>query len=341
MRSAIVVLSVEALREDTLWAMVVLFWVLVAAGLFWVISRSEALSKPEKWAAYAVIVLILFGPARDAAYGVTWIGFGEDTINKEATTQDLRRAKTLWDWMQLLIVPALLAAGGFWFSSQQAKRNEKSQEAQRERELEIEDRRAQDAALQAYIVQMGQLLMEKDLGSSFSLEEIEQFARALTLTVLERLSPGPNGDPRRSPASRHKSEVLRFLHEADLITSRPPIVGLKKANLTYASLVSADLFGANLSRADLSGANLECANLQGAFMVNTDLKGTRLNGADLSRARLSTANMEGASLEGAIVIDADLSGANVTNEQLKKCASLEESILPDGTTFQKSYLDSP
>jgi hypothetical protein len=47
---------------------------------------------------------------------------------------------TIWDWMKLLIVPAVIAAGGLWFNRQQ-----------RERELHIADQRSQDEALQAYL----------------------------------------------------------------------------------------------------------------------------------------------------------------------------------------------
>ena len=59
---------------------------------------------------------------------------------------------TLWDWLELLIVPAVIAGGGFWFNRQQ-----------RERELEIAEQRAQDDALHAYLDQMsGMLVPNKD-----------------------------------------------------------------------------------------------------------------------------------------------------------------------------------
>jgi hypothetical protein len=55
---------------------------------------------------------------------------------------------TLWDWIKLLIVPAVIAGGGIWFNQQQ-----------RERELQVADQRAQDDALQAYLDQMAQLML--------------------------------------------------------------------------------------------------------------------------------------------------------------------------------------
>jgi hypothetical protein len=32
---------------------------------------------------------------------------------------------TLWDWIKLLIVPAVLAGGGFWFNVQQREREQR------------------------------------------------------------------------------------------------------------------------------------------------------------------------------------------------------------------------
>src|SRR5215208_7399049 len=81
--------------------------------------------------------------------------------------------KKYWDYLELLIVPAALAFGVYWLNraqeereSEDADRREREREAQAtaqgERELEVENRRAQDAVLQAYIDQMGQLLLDKD-----------------------------------------------------------------------------------------------------------------------------------------------------------------------------------
>src|SRR4051794_38048549 len=65
-----------------------------------------------------LILLIVIG------YGFTWTGFGHSRITKE-DSEEVRQARTLWDWMQLLIVSAVLAGVGLWFSGVQS-------EAQRE-----------------------------------------------------------------------------------------------------------------------------------------------------------------------------------------------------------------
>src|SRR5215213_651657 len=70
--------------------------------------------------------------------------------------------ETLWDWLQLLIIPAVLAGVGLWFNRQQQERQLKIAQEQREQDAKIAESRTQDEALQAYLDQIGQLLLDKD-----------------------------------------------------------------------------------------------------------------------------------------------------------------------------------
>src|SRR5213592_265877 len=47
------------------------------------------------------------------------------------------RGKTLWDWLQLLIIPAVLAGGGLWFNQMQKNREQQAIEQQAKTEREI------------------------------------------------------------------------------------------------------------------------------------------------------------------------------------------------------------
>jgi hypothetical protein len=161
---------------------------------------------------------------------------------------------TLWDWAKLLIVPAVIAAGGLWFNTQQ-----------REREQRIAANRARDDSLQAYLDGMSQLLTDKDrpLHRAPPGDSLSTVARARTLTVLSRLDA-----PR-------KRSVMEFLYESHLIERRHNIVSLqfadlRLANLSDAYLSGADLRLANLSNADLSDANLSDANLSGVYKVTDE-----------------------------------------------------------------------
>jgi hypothetical protein len=217
----------------------------------------------------AIIVLLTIGGAARS-----WTGF---------------QGKTVWDLLQLLIVPLALAVIGLWFAAQQDARQQQIENQRAEAERKLVQQRAQDEALQAYLDQMSALLLEKDLRDSKKDSEVRILARARTLTVLRRLGPSSKGT------------VVQFLYEAGLIKGAQPVVSLLQADLSNADLRGATLSHANLFRADLRGAVLSYAHLNPADLSHADLSFAALSGADLSHAegwtkkQLSAAN----SLEGA------------------------------------------
>jgi uncharacterized protein YjbI with pentapeptide repeats len=286
---------------------------------------------------------------------------GEKQGRKPWTIRELG-GKTLWDWLQLLIVPLVLAIIGLLFEMQQAERQralEEQQQALEDRrakaEQELAEQRAQADALQAYLDQMGDLLLERNLRESKVDSEVRTLARARTLVVLEVLG------------SERKNRVLRFLEETELIQAglegRAPIVSLKYAilgdfelvgkqllrgtdltqawlngaDLSAAHLEGTDLSGAHLGEANLKGAYLQGAKLSGAYLYDTDLRGADLSGVDLSDAEgrfESGARMIRTRLDGAHLDGADLTNARVTEEQLREIESLEGATMPDGQKYE-------
>jgi uncharacterized protein YjbI with pentapeptide repeats len=226
------------------------------------------------------------------------------------------RGKTVWDWMSLLIVPLALVVIGLVFTMlqdarQQEIEDKRAQQAQRienqraEAERELAEQRAQDEALQAYLDQMGSLLLERDLRTSKEDSEVRTLARARTLTVLGRLDPS------------RKTAVMQFLAEAKLLQNvegRGAIIKFSGADLSGANLTDAadNLSGADLSDADLSGANLSCNRSVIAFGFGASQRCSDLSDANLFRADLSGADLYSADLVGANLLAADLGGADLS-----------------------------
>jgi hypothetical protein len=203
-----------------------------------------------------LIVLIRIG------YAYKWTGFGQSTVD-----ETVQPSKTLWDWLNLLIVPVVLALGGYLFNRSENLRTQK-----------IADERRQDDILQAYLDGMSDLLISKDrpLHRSQPGDSLSTVARARTLTVLNKL----DGDRKRS--------VLQFLFESGLIYKDRFVVDLRGANLFDADLHSDQLSMIDLSRAHLSAASLNSANLSGSVLIEADLGSADLKGANLTEAHLFT-----------------------------------------------------
>jgi Pentapeptide repeats (8 copies) len=225
--------------------------------------------------ALAFLTIVIFG----YLFGWKWTGFD---------------GRTLWDWLKLLLavaVHAVIAIFGQMISTLQYRGQQ-----------EAEENRAQDEALQAYLGEMGNLMLEQGLGRSQennaltpqAIEEIRTLTRARTLTLVRTLA----GDRKR--------RVVDFLYEAKLIVGQPPQQGivdlggidrfggaadLSGADLDSDHLAEADLSGANLTAANLREANLQEANVAGAYLSDANLSGAELRMASLSEARLRNANL--------------------------------------------------
>lgn len=246
--------------------------------------------------------------------------------------------KSLWDWMELLIIPLVLAIGAFYLNS-----------SERNTEREIATDRQQEAALQSYLDRMADLLLKEQLSKTGN-KEVRNVARTRTLTLLRGLD-GPR-----------KGIVLRFIYESKLIDHDKFLVDLENADFSGADLVDVILADAwlpyvDLSKADLGNAFLDNINLLGSKLIDANLAGADLRGAKLINADFSNADLHDANL-GPFVTglinetgiheykskDTDLSGANltgtnlrgavVTNEQLATVESLKGATMPDGTIHE-------
>jgi len=262
------------------------------------------------------------------------------------TSEPKQHWKTLWDWLQLLIIPAVLAVAGYVINLTISRGEQAATEQRAKSEREVAEKRAdterqiakeryeQDQQialdkqrqdlLQAYLDRMSELLLEKGLRTSQADAEVRNVARTRTISVLRQLDAVRVGD------------VFTFLCEAGLMETPEPIVRLGDANLSKVNWSEADLTDANLSvavlsgadlrhtllgNADLSGADLGVAdlsnaliwkaNLSGAYLSNADLSGAYLTEADLRATDLSKANLSNADLGDANLSMADLSGANL------------------------------
>ena len=234
------------------------------------------------------------------------------------------REKTAWDWLSLLVVPALITtiAGTFTLItvSQQNKISAQQNEIFKQRD-EAEKERNQQALLIEYLDEISSLVEQQllNLNNDDNSETQRIIARARTLTVLRALD------------SDRKGELIQFLSAAQLIERDKPIIDLRRADLSGVDLREADLSGANLSRANLTRASLRSVNLSEA-----DLGGTNLRGAYLSRAYLSGANFSEADLGGTNLRGAYLSRANFSKASLIR-TDLSEAYL-SGANFSEASL---
>lgn len=273
-------------------------------------------------------------------YTRSWTGFGN---------------KSLWDWMELLIIPIVLSTGAFLFNHAERKADRIREEQRAELEFQLASDNAQEAALQNYLDRITDLLLEKGLLTSKPGEEIRDITRARTLTVLWVLD------------GTRKATVLEFLHKSRLI-SGAAVISLHQAFLNGLDLLfMTDLSGANLAGAFLNNAGLVSVNLREANLSGAYLRGTHLNGADLTGANLADATLSEATMAESLMLSGDvteaelrstalddpqlsatdlgevleganLRGAIVTDDQLATVRSLKGATMPDGSRYDGRFI---
>jgi hypothetical protein len=174
------------------------------------------------------------------------------------------RGKTLWDWLQLLIIPLVLAviALVFQLANSRTERQIAKQRYEQDQQIALDKQR--EDLLQAYLDRMSELLLKESLRTSPS-EEVRNVARVRTIAVLNQLD------------ARRVYYVFAFLSEAGLTstTSNDNVVSLIGADFHNVNWSQAHLFRANLSKAFLVYANLSKAQFFQADLSGADLKGAK------------------------------------------------------------------
>jgi uncharacterized protein YjbI with pentapeptide repeats len=197
--------------------------------------------------------------------------------------------KTLWDWLQLLVIPLALAAIAFGLNYFAGERDQQREDrrAVRDRAIAADGRR--EDALRAYLQQMSSLMLERNLRTSQRGSEVQAVARAFTLTVLRRLD------------SSRKAAVVRFLSEAGLIGSEllpgGPIIDALHAPPRLPARMppsKIDLDGADLRNIPLRSVALFARSLEGADLRGADFRGAFLVAVKFDRADLRKADFGGA-----------------------------------------------
>jgi hypothetical protein len=97
-----------------------------------------------------VLILLIVYWAVNPSNSPIWTGFGpyDEKLNGP-------RSKTLWDWLDLLIVPIVLAIGAWLLSA-----------ADKESELKLEIDRQNQGILTSFMDNLSKLLLERNLRGS-------------------------------------------------------------------------------------------------------------------------------------------------------------------------------
>ncbi len=295
----------------------------------------------------SILIFVLVALWGGYVRGWSWVGVTDYTSMVHPDGTAFERQKTLWNWLELLIIPVVLAVGGFLFNRSEREKQQRIADENREEQQRIADENRQETIIEEYFTLITTMMLEKGLDNEDEGNQntIRRLAAGRTKFALERIN------------AEYQAKVVQFLYGSALIQGSNPIlslwdvllesvklskhslsrINLSRTNLRYADLSDSQLDAANLERAslqeatlrgsileqaNLQGASLIRADIQGAVLTNADLTNTNMQNANLSRAILTDANLHGAiltsaNLQSAILTNADLTNANLQNADLR------------------------
>ena len=157
--------------------------------------------------------------------------------------------KSFWDWLQLLIIPLMLALGAFYLNSAADFRDYQIAQEQKHQEILTD----YFSKMQGLIVETKKIketsgytkLHPKDEAARL-LPEFRSTAKALTLSVLEQLD------------GKRKGKVITYLAESQLINKIDPLIQLGGANLQKLELKGRQVF----SSINIVGANMTATEFE-------------------------------------------------------------------------------
>ena len=245
--------------------------------------------------------------------------------------------------MDILIIPLALAIIGFGFTFIQDNRQQKIEDQRAKSALKLEERRAQNAALQAYLDQMNDLILDRKLLEVNKGDPVHEpgdpvytLAQARITTAITQFD------------GENNQAVTRFLSDSGLLTgllNKPAL--LANTDLEGAQLPNAVLQNANLAGTNLTGANLTEAALISADFSNTEKVGEDINPilanltrADLTKAALQEADLAECFLYKATLTKATLQGADLRSASLQ-AANLTKAALQDTDLSSTESIANP
>lgn len=215
--------------------------------------------------------------------------------------------KNLWDWLELFLIPLVLAIVGILFTT-----------AENRTEREISQDQLEENILSSYIDKIEEILANERVKELKDHPELVKIIEGKTLAALRRLS------------LTRKEILIRFLSDRNLHKSiYLSNIDLNDAELSFMDLTEAklqgdfqraELFFSSLKKSDFHGSDFTDASFRVSLLEEANLSGTELVRANFTAPITMSpggANLEGANLESADLQEANLYGTNLKNVNLR------------------------
>ena len=258
---------------------------------------------------FILLLIVLIKWAAWPSHSPYWTGFGESKMQN-----GINPNKTLWDWLDLLLIPLIITLTGWYIS-----RSEKNNDIAREKEKNQQNIR------ENYLKIITSLLLEHNLQNSEEGDVVRSVAKAHTTTFL------------RNADNTRRGIILQFLYESDLISENPIIdllgVKLNSCHFDKIKLINIEITGAYFRECSFVKSNLEnsifCAsNFSGSNLSYSNLKNVDFTYCDMIDTEIIGVDLRQAKIEGVDFTNANLKESTISKKQYDELKSKKFNINP-------------
>ena len=205
--------------------------------------------------------------------------------------------KTIWDILELFIIPISLLLFGYYLERFQSEFNRDiAKDSQRER------------LLQEYYGLVSEYIYRYKIFELTEGNKILLTLEGITQSILSNLDV------------KRKEILIKFLSDIGIIRRiehSEPIVRLNSIDLSDVFLPLINLKGTTIYHSKFHNGNLLGGNLSEAFLLGNEFNNSDLRQANFTKSNLNITNFENANLENAKLTGASLKGAILDNANLK------------------------
>ena len=255
-------------------------------------------------------------------YELNWVGV-IDTATGEI--------KSLWDWLELLIVPLILAIGGWWISHVEKLRSQNLKDTE---VLVLVEKQRQDS-LQKYIDDMTSLLLG-NITDEWDEDDIILNAVIIsqTLATLKMLDGTRKGillqflcdlgliSIEKNPQTQHFGSLdirMADLSNANLNGCRLYGVRLMEVNFSGATFYSATFYGSDLWQSNFTAADLTYSEFISARMVDSTFQDTKMIRSNASDLVLTRAKISNSVFNNSLLHEASFKNAKIAQTAFAHC----------------------
>lgn len=255
------------------------------------------------------------------------------------------QGKNVWDWMDLIIVPLVLASGGLLLRRIEDQRTEREEAREKQQAREG----LMDSIFQSYLDDMSDLMINHQLQTNLDIVTAHREQKT-TETNTDKVSGGSGEKPSDEPIAANTVDTARLAEATAVVTvaRARTVTVLKSLDVTRRDLLSNFLRetslvtgkrGTLLTYIDLSGMDLSRTdlyefNFTGSLFYRANLSHTNLLKTNFSNAYLFRANLSYAGLSSTNFCQACLHQATLEHAYLERVQFDDKTVLPDGEIIE-------